>query len=84
MSGYDVERLGRLIGMLPPAPRGWVRAAQELPAARRGIDQIVARAEADVEFRRTLLADLEAALLAEGYEPERHVLSELRRRLADV
>jgi hypothetical protein len=84
MSGYDAERLGRLIGMLPPAPRGWVRAAQELPTARRGIDEIVARAEADVEFRRTLLADLEAALLAEGYEPERYVLDELRRRLADV
>jgi hypothetical protein len=84
MSGYDAERLGRLIGMLPPAPRGWVRAAQELPAARRGIDEIVARAEADVAFRRTLLADLEAALLAEGYEPERRVLDELRRRLADV
>jgi len=84
MSGYDAERLAQLIGMLPPAPRGWVRAAQELPAARRGIDEIVARAEADVAFRRTLLADLEAALLAEGYEPERRVLDELRRRLADV
>ena len=83
MSGYDIERLGRLIGMLSPAPRGWVRAAQELPAARRGLDEIVERAEADVAFRRTLLADLEAALLAEGYEPERLVLDELRRRLAD-
>lgn len=84
MSGFDAERLGRLIGMLQPAPRGWVRAAQELPAARRGIDAIVVRAEADAEFRRALLADLEAALLAEGYEPERRVVDELRRRLADV
>jgi hypothetical protein len=83
MNEYDTERLGRLIGMLSPAPMGWVRAAQELPTARRGLDEIVARAEADVEFRRTLLADLEAALLAEGYEPERRVLDELRRRLAD-
>jgi hypothetical protein len=83
MSEYDAERLARLIGMLPPAPQGWVRAAQELPAARRGLDEIVERAEADVAFRRTLLADLEAALLAEGYEPERLVLDELRRRLAD-
>ena len=83
MSEYDIERLARLVGMLPPAPMGWVRAAQELPTARRGLDEIVARAEADVEFRRTLLADLEAALLAEGYEPERRVLDELRRRLAD-
>jgi hypothetical protein len=83
MSEYDIERLARLVGMLSPAPMGWVRAAQELPTARRGLDEIVARAEADVEFRRTLLADLEAALLAEGYEPERRVLDELRRRLAD-
>jgi hypothetical protein len=84
MSGYDTERLARLVGMLQPAPRGWVRAAQELPAARKGMDEILARAEADVAFRRTLLADLEAALLAEGFEPDRRVLDELRRRLADV
>lgn len=70
--------------MLEPAPRGWVRAAQELPTARKGMDEILARAEADVAFRRTLLADLEAALLAEGFEPDRRVLDELRRRLADV
>ena len=84
MSGYDTERLARLIGMLPPAPRGWVRAAQELPTARKGMDEILARAEAAVAFRRTLRADLEAALLAEGFEPDRRVLDELRRRLADV
>jgi hypothetical protein len=54
MSGYDTERLARLIGMLEPAPRGWVRAAQELPTARKGMDEILARAEADVAFRRTL------------------------------
>jgi hypothetical protein len=82
MSGYDEERLARLIGMLPPAPQGWVRAAQELPAARLGLDQLVARAEADAEFRRVLLSDLEAALEAEGLEPERRVVDELRRRLA--
>jgi hypothetical protein len=34
MREYDEQQLGRLIGMLPPAPEGWVRAAQELPAAR--------------------------------------------------
>jgi hypothetical protein len=85
MSGYDTERLARLIGMLPPAPEGWVRAAQELPAARRGLDQIVARAEADAEFRATLIADLETALQAEGVEPEPRVVEELRRRfLADT
>jgi hypothetical protein len=83
MSNYDAERLARLIGMLPPAPEGWVQAAQELPAARGEIDQIVARAKADAEFRSALLADLETALQAEGFEPPPRVVSELRRLLAD-
>jgi hypothetical protein len=83
MSTYDEERLARLIGMLPPAPEAWVRAAQELPAARRGLDQLVARAEADAAFRATVLADLESALEAEGVEPESRVVEELRRLLSD-
>jgi hypothetical protein len=60
-----------------------VRAAQELPAARRTFDEIVDRAEADVAFRAALVADLEQALAAEGYEPDRRVLDEIRARLAD-
>jgi hypothetical protein len=83
MSAYDQEQLARLIGMLSPAPEGWVRAAQELPAARRGLDELVARAEADAAFRTALLADLESALLAEGVEPQPRVVEELRRHLAD-
>jgi hypothetical protein len=83
MSAYDIEGLARLIGMLPPAPEAWVRAAQELPAARRELDGIVARAEADAEFRRALVADLESALRAEGFEPTRPLLDELRRRVSD-
>jgi hypothetical protein len=83
MREYDEQRLGRLIGMLPPAPEGWVRAAQELPAARRGLDQLVARAEADAAFRASVLADLESALQAEGVEPEPRVVDTLRRLLAD-
>jgi hypothetical protein len=81
MSEYDIERLSRLIGMLPPAPAAWVRAAGELPRARRELDGIVARAEADAEFRRVLIADLEGALRAEGVEPTWPVLDELRRRV---
>ena len=81
MSGYDIERLSRLIGMLPPAPAAWVRAAGELPRARRELDGIVARAEADAAFRRALIADLEGALRAEGVEPTWPVLDELRRRV---
>jgi hypothetical protein len=79
----DDERLGELLRVLPPAPRGWVRAAQELPAARASLDEIVARAEADLEFRRALVADLEAALAQEGYEPGERMLDELRRRLTE-
>ena len=78
---YDEERLGVLLRVLPPAPTGWVRAAQELPRARRTMDEIVERAEADHEFRRALLADLEQALASEGYEPERLTLDEIRERL---
>jgi hypothetical protein len=83
MSAYDEERLARLIGMLPPPPDGWVQAAQELPVARRGLDQLVARAEADAAFRAAVLADLESALQAEGVEPQPQVVAELRRLLAD-
>ena len=83
MREYDEQQLGRLIGMLPPAPEGWVQAAQELPAARRGLDQLVARAEADAAFRASVLADLESALQAEGVEPEPRMVDTLRRLLAD-
>lgn len=83
MSTYDEERLAELLRALPPAPQGWVRAAQELPFARAQLDTIVARAEADLEFRRALIADLERALRMEGYEPESLPLEELRRRLDD-
>jgi hypothetical protein len=82
MSAYDIEGIARLIGMLPPAPEAWVRAAQELPSARRELDSIVARAEADAEFRRALVADLESALRSEGVEPTRPLLDELRRRVS--
>ena len=78
--GYDEERIGELLRLLLPAPTGWVQAAQELPGARRSLDEIVARAEADREFREALIADLEAALAQAGFEPTRVVVSELRKR----
>ena len=80
---YDEERLGTLLRLLRPAPAGWLRAAQELPAARRSLDEIVARAEADVEFRRALVLDLERALAQEGIEPDVRVVEELRRRFIE-
>jgi hypothetical protein len=83
MTHFDEDRLAALLRVLPPAPEGWVRAAQELPLARQGLDEIVARAEADAEFRARLVVDLEAALEAEGYERDPAVLEALRQRLAD-
>jgi hypothetical protein len=81
MARLDEEKLAALLRALPPAPAGWVQAAQELPAARAELDEIVARAEADLEFRQALIADLEAALAAEGFEPTERDLQELRKRL---
>lgn len=78
---YHEERLGRLVGLLPPAPEGWVRAAQEIPAFRVMLDDIVARAESDRAFREALIADLEAAIAEAGYEPEPRVVEEVRRQI---
>jgi hypothetical protein len=80
MTAFDEERLARLIRALPPAPEGWVRAAQELPLARTELDEIVSRAEEDAAFRARLVADLEAALEAEGYERDPVVVEALRVR----
>jgi hypothetical protein len=58
-----------------------MQAAQELPALRRTVEELVARAESDAAYRARLVADLEKALEAEGVEPTPRVLHELRRRL---
>jgi hypothetical protein len=79
---YDEERLAALLRMLPPAPTGWVQAAQELPRARMEIDEIAQRAEADAEFRAAAIADLEAALEQAGYDVDPSLLPELRERLS--
>jgi len=81
MNGYDEERIAELLRLLPAPPQGWVRAAQELPQARAEIDQIVARSEADAAFRARLVADLEAALEAEGIPVTSSVVAALRSSL---
>ena len=81
-SHHDEERLAALLKMLPPAPEGWVKAAQELPRARREIDEIAARAEADAEFRAAAIANLEQALEQAGYDVDPSLLPELRERLS--
>ena len=70
MTTFSEEQLAELLRLLPPAPPGWVAAAQELPRARARIDALVERAEADAAFRASVVADLEAALRASGVEPE--------------
>ena len=82
MTTYDEERVAQLLRLLPAAPEGWVRAAQELPAARRAAESLVARAEADIAFRERLIADLEAAVRAEGYDASAQLIGELRQMLA--
>lgn len=84
MSPYDHDTLGKLIAALRPAPDGWVRAAQELPAARRGIDDIVDRAVADAAYRARVVADLESALAEAGIDPSPPLLEELRERFRSV
>jgi len=82
MTTYNEERLGELLRMLPPAPTGWVTAAQELPLARVQFDALVQRAEADAAYRDSVVADLELALRAVGVEPRPAVIEHLRKRLA--
>ena len=67
----NIEELARLLAVLPPAPAGWVEAAQELPRLRAGLDVLVARAEQDAELRARLVSDLEAALAESGIAPLR-------------
>lgn len=81
MTTYDETKIAELLRMLPPPPLGWVEAAQELPHVRRALDEIVARAEADAEFRRALIADLESAVATAGYTPSRPLVTRVRERL---
>jgi hypothetical protein len=77
----DEVTIARLLRELPRPPEGWIRAAQELPAARSALDDLVARAEANARVRDEILADLEAALQREGFTPDRRNVAALRARL---
>ncbi len=79
--GPTEEQVAGLLAALPPVPRGWTEAAQELPLLRQSLDGLVARAESDDAFRREVLADLEAALAEVGVEPQPAALAALRARL---
>jgi hypothetical protein len=82
MAEYDEETLADLLRTLPAPPQAWVQAAQEIPLARRGLDDIVERARADQAFRDALIADLERAIEGAGYEPDPALAEAVRQRLS--
>ena len=82
MRTYYEETLAELLRTLPAPPEAWVRAAQEIPLARRGLDDIVERARADQAFREALIADLELALQDAGYDADPALADAVRERLS--
>ena len=78
---YDEERLGELLSSLPPAPEAWVKAAQNLPIARKGVDEIVERADEDEEYRRRVIEDPKAALEEADVVAHSDAVEILRKRL---
>jgi hypothetical protein len=81
---YTEEQLAELIGALPPAPAAWIRGAQELPAARRAMDDLVKDAQAAGKQRDAIFVNLEDSLRQAGVEPRRELVEELRSRLSDA
>ena len=82
MRDYTEQNLAELLRALPAPPEAWVRAAQEIPLARRGLDDIVERARADRAFRDALIADLERALDDAGYDADPALADAVRERLS--
>jgi hypothetical protein len=82
MRAYTEQTLAELLRTLPAPPEAWVRAAQEIPLARRGLDDIVERARADQAFREALIADLDRALQDAGYDPDPALADAVRERLS--
>jgi transposase len=82
MHEYDEETLSNLLRTLPAPPQAWVQAAQEIPLARRGLDDIIEQARADQAFRDALIADLEQALEGAGFESDPALAEAVRARLS--
>ena len=82
MRNYNEETLADLLRILPAPPQAWVKAAQEIPLARKGLDDIVERARADQAFRDALIADLETALESAGYDTDPALTEAVRERLS--
>jgi hypothetical protein len=83
MAAYNEEKLGEILSALPPAPEAWVRAAQNLPFARDGLEEIVERAEADEDYRRRAIEDPKAVLEEADVVAHADTVEILRRRLDD-
>jgi hypothetical protein len=81
MTDHETNRIAQLLSVLPPAPDGWVAAAQELPHARRTLDVLIGRAEADAELKARLVADLESTLAESGIAPTPRNVAAARERL---
>jgi hypothetical protein len=79
----DEHELGRLIGMLQPAPAEWTRAAQELPFLGTELDDILARARGDEGFREALRSDAGSTLREQGYDLSPSVVAHIMRRLPE-
>lgn len=77
----DDAELARALRALPPAPEAWVQAAVELPRARRELDAVLARLDADAAFRAAATADLERALRAAGFGAGERQLDAVRAHL---
>ena len=82
MRTYNEENMADLLRTLPAPPQAWVKAAQEIPLARKGLDDIVERAREDQAFREALIADLESAIAGAGYEPDPALTDAVRARLS--
>jgi hypothetical protein len=82
MRTYNEETLALLLRTLPAAPTAWVKAAQEIPLARKGLDDIVERARADQAFREALFMDGENTLEGAGYDSDPALLDAVREHLS--
>jgi hypothetical protein len=82
VNDFDSHQIAEHIARLRPAPRAWVQAAQELPAARRAVETLVARAQQSETERLAIVRNLEESLHAEGVEPRSNLVRELRNLLA--
>jgi hypothetical protein len=81
MNTHDIGHLARRLAALPPAPEGWLVAAQELPQMRRSLDDLLTQAESDAGLRDRLVANLESALAESGIRPTPRIVHEARMRL---